>query len=161
MGHTKQDSRRLLDSVLGYGLINEGMAVSVSAKERVLGFLRGTSSSSSSAKNGRGALATGGLAALLGTACCLAPLVLVSVGLGGAWLSNLRALQPYQPIFIGIAVVALVFAYMRIFRPAAECRPGDVCALPGTRRGYKMMFWIVVGLVVLTLGFPYAAPLFY
>ena len=136
------------------------MAVFVSAREKLLGVLRG-GSSSSPAKDGRGALATGGVAALLGTACCLAPLVLVSVGLGGAWLSNLRALQPYQPIFIGIAIVALIFAYLRIFRPAAECRPGEVCALPGPRRGYKMMFWIVAGLVVLALGFPYAAPLFY
>lgn len=136
------------------------MAVFVSAKEKLLVVLRG-GSSSSSAKDGRGALATGGVAALLGTACCLAPLLLVSVGLGGAWLSNLRALQPYQPIFIGIAIVALIFAYLRIFRPAAECRPGEVCALPSARRGYKVMFWIAVGLVVLALGFPYAAPLFY
>ena len=135
------------------------MAVFVSAKEKLLVVLRG--SSSSPAKDGRGALATGGVAALLGTACCLAPLVLVSVGLGGAWLSNLRALQPYQPIFIGIAVVALIFAYMRIFRPAAECRSGEVCALPGTRRAYTVIFWIVAALVVVALGFPYAAPLFY
>lgn len=107
------------------------------------------------------ALATGGVAALLGSACCVAPLVLVSMGLGGAWLANLRALEPYQPIFIGVAVVALVFAYLRIFRPAAECRPGEACALPGVRRGYKAMFWIVAGLVVVAAGFPYAAPLFY
>lgn len=130
-----------------------------SAKERLVGVLRGRSASS--AKDGGGALATGGVAALLGSACCVAPLVLVSLGLGGAWLSNLRALQPYQPIFIGIAVVALVFAYMRIFRPAAECRPGEACALPRARRGYKVMFWIVAGLVVAALAFPYAAPLFY
>src|SRR6185295_17066297 len=38
-------------------------------------------------------LAAGGIAALLAGACCLGPFVLVSVGLGGAWLSNFQLLE--------------------------------------------------------------------
>jgi mercuric ion transport protein len=88
-------------------------------------------------------------------------LVLVFMGLGGAWMSNLRVLEPYQPVFIAAAVVALLFAYRRIFRPAAECKAGEVCALPASRRTYKAMFWTVAALVGIALGFPYIAPLFY
>jgi mercuric ion transport protein len=111
--------------------------------------------------NGRGALAAGGLAAVLASACCLGPLVLVSIGLGGAWVSSLQALEPFRPIFIGVAVVALFFAYRRIFRPVAECKLGEVCALPETRRAHKVVFWSVALLVLLAVTFPYYIPLFY
>ncbi|MGH8679782.1 MAG: mercuric ion transporter MerT [Burkholderiales bacterium] len=112
-------------------------------------------------KQGAGALAAGGLAAVLASACCVGPLVLVSVGLGGAWLSNLQVLAPYQPVFIGIALVALFFAYRRIFRPATACAPGEVCAIPRVIRAYKILFWFVAVLVLIAFGFPYLAPYFY
>ncbi len=112
-------------------------------------------------KQGAGALAAGGLAAVLASVCCVGPLVLVSVGLGGAWLSNLQVLEPYQPVFIGIALVALFFAYRRIFRPAEACAPGEVCAIPSINRAYRILFWIVATLVVIAFGFPYIAPYFY
>lgn len=60
-----------------------------------------------------------------------------------------------------IALAALAFAGWRIYRPAAECKPGEVCAVPRVRRGYKVGFWIVGALLVAMLGFPYAAPLLY
>lgn len=60
--------------------------------------------------NGRGALAVGGLAAVLASTCCLGPLVLVTLGFSGAWIGNLTALEPYRPIFIGVALVALFLA---------------------------------------------------
>lgn len=107
------------------------------------------------------ALATGGLAAILASACCLGPLLLVSLGLGGAWIGNLRVLEPFRPVLIAAALVAMFFAYRRIYRPATECAPGEVCAVPETRRVYKLVFWIVTALVLIALGFPYVLPLFY
>jgi mercuric ion transport protein len=107
------------------------------------------------------ALTAGGIAALLAGACCVAPLVLVSVGLGGAWLASLQLLAPYRPAFIAVALAALAFAGWRIYRPTAECAPGEACAVPGFKRGYKVGFWIVAGLFAVMVGFPYAAPLFY
>jgi len=110
---------------------------------------------------GRSALLTGGVAAILASTCCFGPLVLITLGVSGAWISNLTLLEPYQPLFIGAAVVALFFAYGRIWRPAADCTPGQVCALPSVNRSYKVLFWIVVALVILALGFPLIAPWFY
>ena len=109
----------------------------------------------------KSALATGGLAAILASACCLGPLVLVSVGLSGAWIGNLTRLEPFRPIFIGAALVAMFFAYRRIFRPATDCKTGEICALPESRRVYKIIFWLVAALILIALGFPYAAPYFY
>lgn len=107
------------------------------------------------------ALLAGGLAALLASACCLGPLVLVLLGISGAWIGRLVALEPYQPFFMAASVVALAFAARRIWRPAASCAPGAICASPRISRAYKISFVLVVLLLVAALGFPLAAPLFY
>ena len=112
-------------------------------------------------QNGRGALLTGGLAALLASTCCLGPLVLIALGFSGAWIGNLTVLEPYRPFFIGAALLALFFAYRRIFRPAQACKPGETCAIPQVRTTYKFIFWLVMALVLVALGFPYILPLFY
>ena len=39
-------------------------------------------------------------------------------------------LEPYRPIFIGVALVALFFAWRRIYRRQQACKPGEVCAIP-------------------------------
>ncbi len=109
----------------------------------------------------KSALAAGGIAAILASTCCLGPLVLITLGFGGAWIGNLTKLEPYRPIFIGTALVAPYFAYRRIYRPAAECEPGEVCALPQVKTTYKVILWIVAVLVLIALVFPYVAPLFY
>ena len=108
-------------------------------------------------------LAGGLIAAILASACCLGPLVLVMVGVSGAWISNLTLLEPYRPVFIGVALVFMGLAWRQIYRApaAAQCEPGTLCALPQTNRVYRVMFWTVSALVLLALGFPYLAPLFY
>jgi mercuric ion transport protein len=81
--------------------------------------------------------------------------------LSGAWIGNLTRLEPYRPLFIAAALVALLFAGRRIFRPAQACEPGEVCALPRTRRIYKILFGVVSALVLIALVFPYVVKLFY
>jgi mercuric ion transport protein len=112
-------------------------------------------------KSKSGTLALGGLAAILASTCCLGPLVLIALGFSGAWIGNLTKLEPYRPLFIGVALVALFFAWRRIYRPAEKCLPGEVCALPQANRLYKVLFWIVAILVLIALSFPYVAPYFY
>ncbi len=112
-------------------------------------------------KTGRGALAAGGLAAILASTCCLGPLVLVTLGVSGAWIGDLTVLEPYRPFFIGAALIALFFAWRRIYQPVYACRAADACAVPQVRTTYKLIFWIVVALVFVALVFPYVLPLFY
>ena len=112
-------------------------------------------------RTGRLALVTGGLAAVLASSCCLGPLVLLMLGFSGAWIGNLTALEPYRPAFIGVAVVALYFAWRRIYHPVPQCVPGEVCALPAVRRMNRMLFWLVVALVLIAVGFPYVVSFFY
>ncbi len=115
----------------------------------------------SESKTGRGALVTGGLAAILASTCCLGPLVLITLGFSGAWIGNLTMLEPYRPIFLGAALIAMFFAWRRIFRPVQDCKPGEVCAIPQVQTTYKLIFWVVTMLILVALGFPYVMPLFY
>lgn len=115
----------------------------------------------SESKSGRSALALGGLAAILASTCCLGPLLLVALGFSGAWIGNLTVLEPYRPLFIGAALVAMAFAHRRIYRPTRACEPGEVCAVPEVRTTYKVIFWAVAALVLVALAFPYVLPLFY
>ena len=109
----------------------------------------------------RGSLLAGGIAALLASACCLGPLVLLALGFSGAWIASLTLLEPYRPVFIIAALLALWLAWRRIWRPVAACQPGEVCAIPRVRRAYKVVFTVVGALVLIALTFPYAAHWFY
>ena len=114
-----------------------------------------------SKKSTSGTLAIGGIAAILASTCCFGPLVLVALGFSGAWIANLTVLEPYRPIFIGVALLAMFFAWRRIFRPVHDCKPDEVCAIPQVKTTYKLIFWIVAGLILIALAFPYIMPLFY
>ena len=123
--------------------------------------MSGETVASSRERTGSGALFVGGLAAVLASTCCLGPLLLVALGLSGAWIGNLTRLEPYRPFFIAAAFLALLFAGRRIFRPAQACGPEEICAVPRTRKIYKVLFVTVSVLVLIALVFPYVVKFFY
>ena len=103
------------------------------------------------------------LAGIAASACCAGPLVFLFLGFGGAWVSNLTALEPYQPIFIGIALVALFVAYQRIYQPKAEqsCAINKICAKPQVSNLYRWLFIGVAVVVLALIASPYLIPLIY
>jgi mercuric ion transport protein len=104
-------------------------------------------------------LCAGVLAAIVGSLCCVAPLVLMTLGISGAWISQLTALEPYRPIFIGVMVVCLGLAFRQLYIVPARCPPGDACANPRLQRRQRQVFWfVVVGLAAL-IAFPWYARL--
>lgn len=107
------------------------------------------------------ALIAGGISALLASACCLGPLVLIMLGISGAWIGSLTLLEPYQPWFMGAAAIALVVAGRRIWRPAVACDVGQVCERLMVNRSYKVLFLLVVLLLGISLAFPWIAHWFY
>ena len=102
--------------------------------------------------------ASGALAALLASSCCIIPLALVSVGIGGAWVSKLTALAPYQPIFIAAAVLALGAGFWTAYRKQAKCVPGSICEKPATTRTAKVVLWIGLLIVASVLSVNFVAP---
>jgi mercuric ion transport protein len=108
-----------------------------------------------------GLAAVGGvLGALASMSCCVVPLALFALGIGGAWIGNLTALAPYQPIFIGITLAFLATGYYLVYRrPRVACAEGQACARPLPRRGVKLALWVATSLVASALAFPYVARL--
>ena len=102
-----------------------------------------------------------GLAAIGASLCCIGPLVLLSLGIGGAWISNLTALEPYRPIFIGITLVFLLLAFRKLYLAPRQCAPGDSCSLPNVLRNQRIIFWIVTLLLIALLTFPYYGLVFF
>jgi mercuric ion transport protein len=99
------------------------------------------------------------LAAIICSLCCVAPLVLITLGISGAWISQLTALEPYRPILIGVMLVFLGLAFRQLYIVPARCAPGEICANPRLQRRQRQIFWVVVvGLAVL-IAFPWYALL--
>jgi mercuric ion transport protein len=109
-----------------------------------------------------GLASIGGIAAGIAAAsCCVVPFSLFTVGISGAWISNLTALEPYQPIFAAIALSFLGYGFYHVYRkPKAACAPDSYCAKPNSGRAAKIGLWTAVVLIVVALGFPKLAPLF-
>ena len=106
-------------------------------------------------------IATGGiLGALAASTCCILPLVLFSLGISGAWIGQLTALSPYQPIFIALTVLCLGYGYWLVYRkPKQACMEGMACARPLPNRLVKTMLWLATVLVFIAFAWPYIVPL--
>src|SRR5690348_14701959 len=100
-------------------------------------------------------LAGGILAAFGASACCFGPLLLVSLGLGGAWAARVERLAAFQPYFIGLTVLFMGFAFHRLYVRPRRCAPGTECELPAVLRRQRIAFWVVAALIAAMLVFPY------
>ncbi len=114
-------------------------------------------------KQSGGLFATAGtLGAVLASSCCIAPLLLVSLGISGAWIGNFTALDPYKWYFVAATVVFLGAGFWHVyFRRVPECDDGSYCARPHSSLLTKMVLWIGTILVALTTTVDWWAPLFY
>ena len=106
-------------------------------------------------------LVAGVLAALGATACCFGPLLLVTLGLGGAWVASLRALEAYQPAFALLTAAFIGFAFYRLYIQPRRCAPEDVCALPVVLKRQRVVFWLIVVIIAAMFAFPIYAPFIY
>lgn len=119
--------------------------------------------SESTADWGSGWVAAGGVAgALLASACCVLPLVFVIVGISGAWIGNLTALEPYKPFTSAVALAFIGLGFWRVyFNRGPVCADGTYCARPGSSAITKIALWSASVLVVLAMTIGWWAPLFY
>jgi mercuric ion transport protein len=106
--------------------------------------------------------AGGGILAALGAAsCCVVPFMLFTLGVSGAWIGNLTALEPYQPVFAAIAFACLGYGFYLVYRrPKTACAEGSYCASPSSSRLAKIGLWTALVLVLIAVGFPRVAVLF-
>src|SRR5579859_8013933 len=107
--------------------------------------------------SGAQVLSVGGiLAGLAAASCCVVPFLLFLAGIGGAWIGNLTALEPYRPYFAGAAIGCIGYGFYRVYRkPAAACAEGSYCARPASDRFAKIGLWSATVIVLVALVSPY------
>lgn len=94
--------------------------------------------------------ATALVSAMAASSCCVLPLLFVSVGISGAWISSLTVLATYQPIFLAIAAACIAAGFWSIHRRNAAACAGPDCGAPASRRATKAALW--AGVVVLLVA---------
>jgi mercuric ion transport protein len=94
-------------------------------------------------------ISLGSVAGALGVAsCCALPLAFAALGLGGAWLSGLSVLAPYQPILLAATLALLGAGSLIVYRRPAACAPGAGCAGSGSARPAKITLWTAAALAL-------------
>jgi len=108
-------------------------------------------------------LAAGGIVgAIIASSCCIVPLVLVTLGVSGAWIGSLTALEPYKPYFLTITAILLGAGFWHVyFKPKKACADGSYCARPRSGRITQIALWLATALALLAATVDFWAPLFY
>lgn len=111
--------------------------------------------------NQKQAMIAGVLAGIGASLCCVAPLSLLSLGLGGAWLAFLTAFEPVRPVFLVLALFFVGLAFRKLYLVPQTCEPGKPCGDEETISRQRVIFWVVTVPLLGLLAFPWIAPLFY
>lgn len=101
-------------------------------------------------------LLAAGAAAVAASVCCVVPLALVLMGVSGAWIGSLAALDEWRPWFTALTVATLAAAFWAAYRPQKACDV-DAC-VPARLRRNRRWLWIGTVVIVALLTFPYYIP---
>lgn len=113
-----------------------------------------------SKKAGFWLLLAGMLSAVGASACCVTPLILSGLGIGGSWLGSLSLLEPYRPVFIIVTLLILTVAFRRVYLTPRACGPDSSPSQPAGVKLQKIAFWIVSALALCLIALPWFTPLF-
>ncbi len=101
-------------------------------------------------------LTAGGLlAGFAAAACCALPLLLATLGLGGAWLFRVAVVAaPHRTVILMVGGVSLALAAVLWWRQrTAVCEPGAWCARPAVR--ISTLIGLLIGVMLLVAGYVY------
>ncbi|MCK5425079.1 MAG: mercury transporter MerT [Emcibacter sp.] len=95
------------------------------------------------------------IASFAAISCCILPLALFSVGISGAWISNLTALSPYQPIFIGLSLMLIGYGFYLLQSRAGKKCDTETCDRPIQGRRAYFLLSVSLILIAAALAFPW------
>lgn len=100
------------------------------------------------------------IAAFASTLCCIVPLILFMLGLSGAWVSNLTAMEPYKPYFLSISIIMVSIGFWKVYyKPkVSKCGESSFCDISESNLINKIILWATVVVLIMLLIYPYVAP---
>ncbi|MHB1178807.1 MAG: mercuric transport protein MerTP, partial [Daejeonella sp.] len=113
--------------------------------------------------NSKALTGVGIFAAFAASLCCITPVLALLAGVSGA-ASAFSWLDPARPYLIGLAVVALSYAWYKSFSTGnnAECGPEGVCKIENKSFLASRTFLTIITILAIGLmAFPYYSKIFY
>jgi mercuric ion transport protein len=100
------------------------------------------------------------LAAIGASACCVGPFLLLWLGIGGAWISMLTAVEPARPFFIILTLILIGLGYRKLYLTSDCHEAGEICGTADSQRRQRFLFWLGSAFILILLAFPWLAPFF-
>jgi len=107
----------------------------------------------------KGSLVASIIAGIAASTCCIGPLVLLTLGVSGTWISSLSALEPVRPVFIGLTLVFLGLAFRKLYLLPQSCAVDAPCATSTSLRNQRIVFWIATIAILAIVAFPWYGPI--
>ena len=110
-------------------------------------------------KTSKNAAYTGLFAAVAASSCCIPPVIALIAGVGGS-ASALSWMEPFRPYLIGLAVIAIGYAWYNYLKPK---KAEDCCEVDAKPKWYQTKGFLI-GITLfaaISISFPYYAHIFY
>ncbi|WKD86668.1 Mercuric transport protein MerT [Polaribacter huanghezhanensis] len=110
-------------------------------------------------KTSKKAAYTGVFAAVAASSCCIPPVIALIAGIGGS-ASALSWMEPFRPYLIGIAIIAIGYAWYTYLKPkkAEDCCEADKKPTWYQTKGFLIGITLFAAI---SIAFPYYASIFY
>ena len=92
-------------------------------------------------------------AAFIASLCCIGPIILAGLGLGGAGL--VTGLEAYRPYMMGVTFIFLGAAFFMTYRKREEVCEDGTCKVRRGSKANQITLWSVTVLALFFLVFPY------
>lgn len=96
------------------------------------------------------------VSAALASVCCIGPVVLAALGLGGVGLA--AGLERYRPIFLAATALLLGIGFFQAYRNRDDSCPDGSCKTGASSPSTKSALWIIAAAAVGVASFPSWAP---
>ncbi len=110
-------------------------------------------------KNAKGAAVTGVIAAVAASSCCIPPVIAAIAGAGGA-AGNLSWMESFRPYLIGLAIIAISYAWYDHMKTKAV----DDCGCDVEKPKWYQTKGFLIGMTlfaVASIAFPYYSGTFF
>lgn len=110
-------------------------------------------------KSSKRAVATGLLAAIAASSCCIPPVIAAIAGIGGA-SASLSWMEPLRPYLIGLAVIAIGYAWYNHLKPKKD----DDCGCEIEKPKFYQTKGFLIGITIfatVSISFPYYSHIFF
>ena len=110
-------------------------------------------------KKSKGVAATGIVAALAASSCCIPPIIAAIAGVGGA-AGSLSWMEPLRPYLIGLAIIAIGFAWYNYFKS----KSADDCGCNIEKPKWYQTKGFLIGMTLfagISIAIPYYSHIFF